>query len=89
MATEPKEVTAALAVLDDAVNRCMKEDNVCMAEVLAALDLLAAKATVKWPFEQFRNALLADKGTQEFEKEAKRQVLMASLNGIRRALHRS
>jgi len=83
MASEPREVTAALVVLDDAVNRCMKE------EVFAALDLLAAKATVKWPFEQFRNALIADKGTQEFEKEAKRQVLMASLNGIRRALHRS
>jgi len=47
MASEPKEVTAALAVLDDAVNRCMKEDNVCTAEVLVALDLLAAKATVK------------------------------------------
>jgi hypothetical protein len=26
MASEPKEVTAALAVLDDAVNRCMKEN---------------------------------------------------------------
>ena len=47
MASEPKEVTAALAVLDDAVNRCMKEDNVCTAEVLVALDLLAAKATAK------------------------------------------
>ena len=32
--------------MDDAVNRCMKEDNVCTAEVLAALDLLAAKATL-------------------------------------------
>jgi hypothetical protein len=78
MASEPKEVTAALAVLDDGVNRCMKEDNLCTAEVLAALDLLAAKPTVKWPFEQFHNALIADKGTQEFEKEAKRRVLMAS-----------
>jgi hypothetical protein len=50
----------------------LKEDNVCTAEVLATLDLLAAKATVKWPFEQFRDALIADKGTQEFENEAKR-----------------
>jgi hypothetical protein len=32
--------------------------------------LLTAKATVKWPFEQFRDDLIADKGTQEFEKEA-------------------
>jgi hypothetical protein len=48
------------------------KDNVCTAEVLATLDLLAAKATVKWPFEQFHNALMADKGTQEFKKEAKR-----------------
>jgi DTW domain-containing protein YfiP len=55
----------------------LKEDNVCTAEVLAALDLLAAKATVKWPFEQFRDALIADKGTQEFDNEAKRRLLMA------------
>ena len=75
MASEPKEVTAPLTVLDDAVNRCL--DNVCTAEVLAALDLLAAKATVKWPFERFRDALIADKGTQEFENEAKRRLLMA------------
>jgi hypothetical protein len=53
------------------------KDNVCTAEVLATLDLLAANATVKWPFEQFRNPLIADKGTQEFENEAKRRVLIA------------
>ena len=41
------------------------KDNVCTAEVLATLDLLAANATVKWPFEQFRNPLVADKGTHD------------------------
>jgi len=59
------------------------KDNVCTAEVLATLDLLAANATVKWPFEQFRNPLIADKGTQEFENEAKRRLLLASAAGNR------
>jgi hypothetical protein len=35
-----------------------KEVNVCTAEVLAALDLLAAQATVKWPFDQFRRTVV-------------------------------
>jgi hypothetical protein len=47
--------------------------------------LLAAEATVKWPFDQFRRTVVKP-ATGRVEKEARRQVLMASLNGIRRTL---
>jgi hypothetical protein len=80
------EVAAALAVLENAVNRCMTED-VCTGEVSAALDYLGTKATLKWPFDQFRRALV-ESTRDGIEKEARRQVLNASLNGIRRALQR-
>jgi hypothetical protein len=55
MASEPKEVTAALAVLDD-VNRCMKEDNVFTARLRSvlcrALILFSVyRLTEKWKCE--------------------------------------
>ena len=78
----PKE-TAGLTLPEDAVNRCMQgREEMPVREVLAALDCLARRAAVKWPFDQF---LDQDK-EQEFQKEARRQILHASLNGIRRAL---
>jgi hypothetical protein len=83
MADHRSEVGAALAVLEDAVNRCMTEE-VCTGEVTAALEYLATQATLKWPFDQFRRALV-EPTRNEIEKEARRQVLNASLNGIRRA----
>lgn len=72
--------TTALAVLEDALERCRRED-MRTPEVFAALDFLKARATVQWPFEQFRDAL--ENSTSE---EGRRQVLNASLNGIRLAL---
>src|SRR5262245_30070959 len=52
-------VRAALAVLAEVKARCHDEDTRTTA-VLAALDLLEPRATVKWPFDQFRRALTWD-----------------------------
>lgn len=71
---------SALAVLEDALERCRKED-MRTPDVFAALDFLEAHAFRKWPFDQFRDAL--ENSTSE---EGRRQVLNASLNGIRLAL---
>jgi hypothetical protein len=46
----------ALAILQDALDRCRTED-MRTPEVLAALDFLEAYANPKWPFKQFREAL--------------------------------
>jgi hypothetical protein len=86
VANHRSEAATALAVLENAVNRCMTED-VCTGEVSAALEYLATQTTLKWPFDQFRRAL-AESTRDGIEKEARRQVLNASLNGIRRALKR-
>jgi hypothetical protein len=72
--------TTALAVLEDALERCRRED-MRTAEVYGALDFLEAHALRKWPFDQFRDAL--ENSTSE---EGRRQVLNASVNGIRLAL---
>jgi hypothetical protein len=69
----------ALAILTDALERCRKED-MRTSDVSAALEFLAARATVKWPFLQFRGALDSD------NEEGRWQTLNASLNGIRAAL---
>jgi hypothetical protein len=74
----------ALGVLSDALDRCRDED-MRTAEVFAALDLLAAGASVSWPFEQFRRALdfaVHDKS----HAEGRWQNANASLNAIRRAI---
>jgi hypothetical protein len=47
------DVTTALALLQDALDRCRDED-MRTPEVFAALDFLEARASVKWPFDQFR-----------------------------------
>ena len=47
------EVTTALAVLENALDRCRHED-MRTAEVFAALDFLEVHATQKWPFDRFR-----------------------------------
>ena len=72
--------TTALAVLEDALERCRKED-MRTSDVFAALDFLEALAIRKWPFDQFRDAL-----ENSISEEGRRQVLNASLNGIRLAL---
>ena len=73
------DTITALAVLDDALNRCRKED-VRTPDVFAALDFLQPRAAQKWPFEQFRREL---EGT---DPEGKWQILNASLNGIKLAI---
>jgi len=75
------DVTTALAVLQDALDRCDRKD-MRTPKVFAALDFLAAQATVKWPFDQFRDALSRD-GSQKWESEGRWQMLNASLNGIK------
>jgi hypothetical protein len=72
--------TTALAVLEDALERCRRED-MRTAEVYGALDFLEAHAVRKWPFDQFRDAL--ENSTSD---EGRWQVLNASLNAIRVAL---
>jgi hypothetical protein len=54
-------------------------------EVFAALDFLEARTNPKWPFKQFREALEGSV-SQDWEIEGRRQILNASLNGIRRAV---
>jgi hypothetical protein len=79
------DIPTALAILEDAVKRCMT-DNVQTPEVLAALDFLDGQATVKWPFDQFREALAPKEGELDLNKEGTRQILNASLNGIKNAV---
>ena len=75
------DVTTALAVLQETLDRCDRKD-MRTPKVFAALDFLAAQATVKWPFNQFRNALDGD-GSKGWEREGRWQILNASLNGIK------
>jgi hypothetical protein len=79
------EILTALAILEDAVSLCLT-DNVATEEVLAALDFLGAKAAVKWPFDQFREALPSKEGELDLDREGRRQILNASLNGIKYAV---
>jgi hypothetical protein len=48
-----------MAVLIGGFNRCRQED-MQTQEVFAALDYLKARASINWPFDQFRNALNSD-----------------------------
>ena len=69
----------ALAVLQQALDHCRKED-VRRPDVFAALDFLEARAAPKWPFDQFR------RGLESTDPEGKWQILNASLNGIKLAI---
>jgi hypothetical protein len=53
-----RDVTTAIAILQDALDRCRTED-MRTPEVFAALEFLAAAATAKWPFKQFRAVSLS------------------------------
>jgi hypothetical protein len=75
-------VASALAILENAGNAIDARSE----EVLAALDFRAARATVKWPFDQYHNALATEHGELDVDKEGRRQVLHASLNGIKRVV---
>ena len=78
------DTRSALELLYSAVD-CFSSENVDTAEIGAALDFLQARSKVAWPFEQFRVALKTKPG-EDWEIEGRRQILSASLNGIRRAL---
>ena len=74
----------ALTVLADAVDRCRKDD-MRTPEVLASLYLLARRTTIRWPFEQFKEALNFAIGDPS-HAEGRWQNVHASLNAIRRAV---
>ena len=74
----------ALTVLADAVDRCRKDD-MRTPEVLASLDLLARRTLIRWPFEQFKEALNFAIGDPS-HAEGRWQNVHASLNAIRRAV---
>ena len=74
----------ALAVLADAADRCREED-MRIPEVLASLDLLARRTSIRWPFEQFKESLNFAVGDPS-HAEGRWQNVRASLNAIRRAV---
>lgn len=78
------DTQTALKILQSAVDR-RRVEGINTPEFNAALDLLEARASVKWPFDQFRNALKS-KPIEEREIEGRCQVLNAAMNGIRRAV---
>jgi len=47
------DTTRALSVLSNSLDRYRNLEDIRSLEVFAALDLLAARATVKWPFVSF------------------------------------
>jgi hypothetical protein len=47
---------------------------------------LAARGTIKWPFAQFRKPLITQDRELDVDKEGRRQILNASLNGIKRSV---
>jgi hypothetical protein len=72
-------VETAIAVLEDALDRCRRED-MRTPDVLAALVFLEPRVSSKWPFDQFRKSLDSD-------NEAGRwQNVNASLNAVRLAI---
>ncbi len=73
------DTITALAVLQNALDRCRDED-MRTAEVFAALDFLEARATQKWPFDQFRRSL------NSRDPEGRWQTVNASLNAVRLAV---
>lgn len=80
---DPQARRQAVAVLQDALQRCQDED-VRTAEVFAALDLLAAGAREKWPFEQFRQSLRYEPGESGAAGVGRWQHVNASLNATGR-----
>jgi hypothetical protein len=73
------DVETAIAVLEDALNRCRRED-MRTPEVFAALDFLSSRASRKWPFDQFRNSL------DIANEEGRWQNVNASLNAVKLAV---
>jgi len=85
---ERSRIDRALAGLEDALNRCRKEDVRYTTGVEAPLQFLEMQADEKWPFEQFRKTL-EDPGMDGTKPEAHWQVLNASLNEIKKVIHQT
>jgi hypothetical protein len=73
------DVETAIAVLEDALNRCRRQD-MRTPEVFAALDFLEPRVSIKWPFDQFRKSLDSN------NKEGRWQNVNASLNAVKLAI---
>lgn len=84
---EESRTTLALAVLQDALNRCRHED-MRTPEVGAALKFLEARSTRQWPFDKFRQALEREKQIGR-DEEGTWQSINAALNAIKLAVARS
>jgi hypothetical protein len=81
---EIPDTETALRILADARDRCEKED-MRTAEVFAALDFLAARAKILWPYENFRLALSWWKPDEmQIGKTGRSQNVNAAFNGIAR-----
>jgi len=77
-------VEKAFIILQSALERCRVED-VRTPGIYDALTFLESHSAVKWPFDNFRTALLSPRSSNQ-EKEALWQALNISLDGIRRCL---
>jgi len=77
-------VDGAVNILQSALDRC-RVDDIRTPGIYAALTFLEGFSAVKWPFDNFRSALVFPRSSNQ-EKEAVWQVLNASLNGIRRCV---
>lgn len=76
----------ALSVLADAVDRCRAED-MRTPEVFPALEVLSARTSMRWPFEQFGESLNFAVGDAS-HAEGRWHNVNASLNAVRRAVSR-
>jgi hypothetical protein len=76
---EQRKMERAIAVLEDVLNRCRRED-MRMPEVFAALDFLEPCVSSKWPFDQFRKSLDSN------NEEGRWQNVNASLNAVKLAI---
>jgi hypothetical protein len=61
------DAARALAILEDALNHCRKED-MRTETVMAALSFLETRAKEQWPFQHFRKAL-ANPSMETVEQE--------------------
>lgn len=71
------EISAALSILDNALDNCRDRD-MRTPEVIEAIKLLLKHVDERWPFVQFWEAL-GDAGSAE----GRWQTANAALNGIR------
>lgn len=81
------DIERCLSVLEEALDRCRKEDVRYTMGIEAPLSFLEPYATEKWPFEQVCKAL-EDFDAHPLQEEGRWQVLNASLNGIKRVIRR-